>query len=101
MVHLYAEAGLSGASYQVQYDEAFQTLGVTWNASLLDRDGIYTCYLAGPRNPELADWSDTRLAAVAAEEFETITSYPAEPLSVHRMERGMPASDMGWGALNL
>ncbi|WP_440009522.1 protoporphyrinogen oxidase [Halomicrococcus sp. SG-WS-1] len=100
VVHLHSEADLTGAGYQVQYDEEFRTLGVTWNASLLDRDGVYTCFLAGSRSPEMVEWSDERLAAVAVEEFEEVTGRPARVLSVHRLERGMPAYDASWTALD-
>lgn len=100
LVHLHSEADLTGAGYQVQYDEDFRTLGVTWNASLLDRDGVYTCYLGGSRNPGLVEWSDERLESVAVEEFEAITGESARALSVHRLERGMPAYDRSWTALD-
>ncbi|WP_158059232.1 protoporphyrinogen oxidase [Halorussus halophilus] len=100
IVHLYSEADLSGAGYQVQYEEDFRTLGVTWNASLLDRDGVYTCYLGGARNPKLVEWSDERLASVARTEFEEITGRSARALSVHRLARGMPAYDRTWTALD-
>ncbi|WP_435176744.1 protoporphyrinogen oxidase [Halorussus sp. AFM4] len=100
VVHLHSDADLTGAGYQVQYDEAFRTLGVTWNAGLLDRDGVYTCYLGGARNPGLVDRSDDRLASVAVAEFEEITGASARPLSVHRLRRGMPAYDRSWSALD-
>ncbi|USZ67235.1 protoporphyrinogen oxidase [Halorussus salilacus] len=100
LVHLCADADLTGAGYQVQYDEDFRTLGATWNASLLDRDGVYTCYLGGSRNPAMVEWSDDRLESVASEEFEAITGHPARALSVHRLPRGMPAYDRSWTALD-
>ncbi|PSP54995.1 protoporphyrinogen oxidase [Halobacteriales archaeon QS_1_67_19] len=100
VVHLRAEADLTGAGYQVQCDEPFRTLGVTWNASLLDRDGVYTCYLGGSRNPELVERSDGELASAAVREFEAITGADARPLSVHRLRRGMPAYDRSWSALD-
>ncbi|WP_137284436.1 protoporphyrinogen oxidase [Halorussus salinisoli] len=100
VVHLHSEADLTGAGYQVQYDEAFLTLGVTWNASLLGRDGVYTCYLGGSRNPELVEESDDELASVAVEEFEEITGHSARALSVRRLRRGMPAYDRSWSALD-
>ncbi|UPV75364.1 protoporphyrinogen oxidase [Halorussus limi] len=100
VVHLRAETDLTGAGYQVQYDEEFRTLGATWNASLLDRDGVYTCYLGGSRNPELVERSDDELASVAAEEFEAITGHGARALSVRRLRRGMPAYDRSWAALD-
>jgi oxygen-dependent protoporphyrinogen oxidase len=100
VVHLHSEADLTGAGYQIQYDEDFRTLGVTWNASLLDREGVSTCYLGGSRNPELVERSDERLEQVAVAEFEEITGASAQPLSVHRLRRGMPAYDRTWSALD-
>ncbi|NEU55528.1 protoporphyrinogen oxidase [Halorussus sp. MSC15.2] len=100
VVHLHSETDLTGAGYQVQYDEAFRTLGATWNASMLDRDGVYTCYLGGSRDPEIVEWSDDELASVATEEFEEITGASARALSVHRLRRGMPAYDRSWEALD-
>jgi oxygen-dependent protoporphyrinogen oxidase len=100
VVHLLAEADLTGAGYQVQYDEEFRTLGTTWNASLLDRDGVYTCYLGGSRNPELVERRDDELGSLAAAEFEEITGYEARAVSVHRLRRGMPAYDRSWAALD-
>jgi len=100
VVHLAADADLTGAGYQVQYDEDLHTLGTTWNASLLDRDGVYTCYLGGGYGPEAVEWDDDRLASVAAREFEAVTGREARALSVHRWERGMPAYDRSWAALD-
>ncbi|WP_458189053.1 protoporphyrinogen oxidase [Haladaptatus sp. NG-WS-4] len=96
VVHLHADCNLDSAGYQIQYDEAFRTLGVTANDSLLNRDGVFTCYLGGTKTPELVDWSDERLGRIATEEFETVTGASARPLSVHRLSRGMPAYDRSW-----
>ncbi|WP_115863445.1 protoporphyrinogen oxidase [Halorussus litoreus] len=100
LVHLHSEADRTGAGYQVQYDEGFDTLGVTWNASLLDRDGVYTSYLGGFKNPDAVEWSDEKLKSVACEEFEEITGHAARALAVDRLERGMPAYDRSWAALD-
>lgn len=100
IVHLHSEANLTGAGYQVQYDEEYRTLGATWNASLLDRDGVYTCYLGGSRNPKMVEQSDGRLKTVAVQEFEEITGHEARALSVHRLRRGMPAYDRSWTLLD-
>ncbi|WP_135829235.1 protoporphyrinogen oxidase [Halorussus halobius] len=100
VVHLHSDAGLTGAGFQVQYDEDFRTLGATWNASLLDRDGVHTCYLGGFKNPEAVEWSDERLESVAVAEFEELTGASARPLAVHRLRRGMPAYDRSWAALD-
>lgn len=100
IVHLHTDAELTGAGYQIQYDEEFQTLGTTWNASLLDRDGVYTCYIGGFKTPEVTEWNDNRLTSVAVREFEEITGESAQAVSVHRLERGMPAYDQSWTALD-
>ncbi|WP_135853589.1 protoporphyrinogen oxidase [Halorussus salinus] len=100
VVHLLAEADLTGAGYQVQYDEQFRTLGTTWNDSLLDREGVYTCYLGGSRNPELVERSDDELGSLAAAEFEEVTGHEARAISVRRLRRGMPAYDRSWAALD-
>ncbi|WP_135806177.1 protoporphyrinogen oxidase [Halorussus marinus] len=100
VVHLAADADLTGAGYQVQYDEDLRTLGTTWNDSLLDREGVYTCYLGGGYDPEVVEWDDDRLGSVAAREFEAVTGHGARVLSVHRWELGMPAYDRSWAALD-
>ncbi|WP_458207836.1 protoporphyrinogen oxidase [Haladaptatus sp. NG-SE-30] len=100
IVHLHSDCKLDSAGYQIQYDESFRTLGVTANDSLLNRDGVYTCYLGGAKNPSLVDWSDDRLGRVAAEEFEAVTGDSARPLSVYRLQRGMPAYDRSWTAID-
>ncbi|MFB6183764.1 MAG: protoporphyrinogen oxidase [Haloarculaceae archaeon] len=89
----------TGAGFQVPHDEPLHTLGTTWNASLLDRDGVYTAYLGGAKNPALLDWPDDRIETTAADEFEAVTGLPVDPLSVARLVPGMPAYDTSWAAL--
>ncbi|MDY6765000.1 MAG: FAD-dependent oxidoreductase, partial [Halobacteria archaeon] len=60
-VHLYSECDLEGFGYQVQWDEDYNTLGVTWNASMFDRKGVYTCFLGGAKNPGLVDKAEDYL----------------------------------------
>lgn len=100
MVHLHAETDLRGMGYQIRHDEDFETLGVSWNAPTFGRDGVYTAFLGGMTNPELVSESDEHLRTVACEEFETITGFPAEALSVHRLRQGFPAYDDSWTALD-
>lgn len=118
MVHLLADGDREGFGYQVRHDEGLDTLGVSWNASMFDRDGgraseandgasraersggVYTAFLGGMRNPELVEADDDTLGTVASEEFEQVMGVPAEVLSVERLERGFPAYDRSWDALD-
>jgi oxygen-dependent protoporphyrinogen oxidase len=79
--------------------EGYETLGMTWNASMLGREGVFTSYLGGSRSPELVAEDDGTLGELAASEFESITGMSADPLSVVRWEPGMPAYDRTWNAL--
>ncbi|MFB6107245.1 MAG: protoporphyrinogen oxidase [Haloplanus sp.] len=98
-VHLVSDADPAGYGYQVRHDEDLRTLGVTWNASLFDRDGVYTCFLGGMENPGLVDRSDRVLGRVAREEFEAVMGADAEVINVTRHHRGMPAYDGSWTAM--
>jgi oxygen-dependent protoporphyrinogen oxidase len=98
-VHLYSAADPDGYGYQVRHDEPLRTLGVTWNASLFDRDGVYTCFLGGMENPGLVDRSERELGRIATEEFEMVMGAPAEVLNVTRHQRGIPAYDGSWTAM--
>ncbi|MFB6196565.1 MAG: protoporphyrinogen oxidase [Haloplanus sp.] len=98
-VHLVSDADPDGYGYQVRRDESLHTLGVTWNASLFDRDGVYTCFLGGMGNPGLVDRSDRELGRLAREEFETVMGADADVLNVTRHPRGMPAYDGSWTAM--
>jgi oxygen-dependent protoporphyrinogen oxidase len=96
VVHLLADADLTGAGYQVPRDEPYETLGVTWNASLLGRNGVYTCYLGGSKHPGLVEHGVDELGEIAATEFEAVTGVAADPIHVHRVLPGMPAYDHSW-----
>lgn len=100
VVHLSANTGLSGAGAQLPFHAPFRTLGITWNASMFDRDGVYTSYLGGAKAPELLNWPDARLASVAASEFERITGHSAEVVHLARLQPGMPAYDASWSAFD-
>ena len=100
LVHLRADSDRKGLGYQIRSDEGFSTLGVSWNASAFDRDGVYTAFLGGMKDPELVGETDERLGAIASEEFEKIMGVPAGVLSVRRLERGFPAYDDSWEALD-
>ncbi|MFB6196899.1 MAG: hypothetical protein ABEI52_01345 [Halobacteriaceae archaeon] len=64
VVHLRSDTDLKGAGVQVPFDEPFDMLGYTWNASLLGRSDVYTCYFGGAKAP--------RIVARPAEELKDI-----------------------------
>ncbi|SIS20663.1 protoporphyrinogen oxidase [Natronorubrum thiooxidans] len=74
--------------------------GLTWNASFLDRDRVFTCYIDPGSDPRMNERSDDELGALAATEFERITGSPAAPIDVHRWDPGMPAYDRSWTAMD-
>ncbi|MFB6101001.1 MAG: protoporphyrinogen oxidase [Haloplanus sp.] len=98
-VHLVSDADPPGYGYQVRHDESLHTLGVTWNAGLFDRDGVYTCFLGGMANPGIVDRTDRELGRVAREEFQSVMGAGAEVLNITRHPRGMPAYDGSWTAM--
>lgn len=98
VVHLHADCPLDGYGYQVAFGEELETRGVTWNASLFGRDGVYTAYLGGARNQEPAGRSDPELGETAAGEFEAVTGCRTRTLRVSPTR--MPAFDLSWEALD-
>ncbi len=100
IVHLEADLDRPGFGYQVHRNEGLSTLGVTWNDSLLGRDGVYTAFLGGMYEPELLDQSADELGALAAEEFERVTGEPASVLDVTSLPKIIPAYDTTWSALD-
>jgi len=100
VVHLESAYGREGHGCQILDGEGYETLGMTWNASMLDRDGVYTCYVGGSRSPELVERSDGFLGDLVAREFESLTGFSADPLDVCRWRPGMPAYDASWNALD-
>jgi oxygen-dependent protoporphyrinogen oxidase len=100
LVHLRADCDREGYGYQVGFDEDLHTLGASWNASMFDRDGVYTVFLGGMHEPDLVDEDDDTLGSIAAREFETVMGAPASVLNVSRLERGFPAYDESWAALD-
>ncbi len=98
VVHLRgAGCGLRGFGYQVAFGEELETRGVTWNASIFDRDEIYTAYLGGMKNPDLVKEEDDALGRIAAAEFAEATGCRARPLEVSRTR--VPAWDHTWNGL--
>ncbi len=100
MVYLRSDVDARGLGYQVRRGEDLHTLGVTWNASAFDRDGVHTVFLGGMDEPELVGRSDAELEDIARREFEAVMDAGAEPIAVNRWERGFPAYDHTWGALD-
>lgn len=99
LVYLDADPARDGFGYQVGYGEDLHTLGVSWNASMFDRNGVYTVFLGGMHEPELVEESDDRLGEIARSEFETVTKSPASVIDVARLDPGFPAWDQSWWAL--
>jgi oxygen-dependent protoporphyrinogen oxidase len=97
VVHLHAETDLRGFGYQVGLGEDLATRGVTWNDSLFGRDGVYTAYLGGAKNPAVVEEPDGSLGRLAADEFRRVTGYEARVLAVSRQR--MPAWDVSWRVL--
>lgn len=97
MVHLRSGAPLEGFGYQVAFGEDLQTRGVTWNASLFRRPGLFTAFLGGMKNPGLVELPSLRLGEIAADEFARVTGHEAEVLHVHRTR--VPAWDLTWRGL--
>ena len=100
VAHLASDVGVEGHGCQILPEEGYETLGLTWNASMLDRDDVYTAYLGGSRTTDLLERSDEAIGALAAEEFEELLDTSATPLNVHRWTPGMPAYDGSWTALD-
>jgi len=99
-VHLVADDDRRGFGYQVRREEPLETLGVTWNAGLFDRDGVYTVFLGGMHRSELLDEDDETLGHVASEEFEQVMETPASVLAVTRVRDALPAYDHSWAAID-
>ena len=100
IVHLRSSADADGLGYQVRRDEGLATLGVSWNASFFDRDGVYTAFLGGMTDRERVADDPAAIGEVAREEFEAVMDAEAEVLNVTRLPRAMPAWDRSWSALD-
>ena len=96
VVHMHADTNLRGLGYQVALTESLVTRGVTWNDSLFGRDGVYTAFLGGSRNPSIEREPAERVADIAVSEFRTATRCDAAVMSVDRAR--MPAWDRSWSA---
>jgi oxygen-dependent protoporphyrinogen oxidase len=99
VVHLVSGYDGDGVGVLVPEGEDLRVSGLTWNASFLGRDGVFTCYVDGWSYPGMEDATDGEVAEVAVEGFERITGAEATAVHVHRWEPGMPAYDATWDAL--
>ncbi|MFB6183065.1 MAG: protoporphyrinogen oxidase [Haloarculaceae archaeon] len=99
MVYLESDADVEGMGYQIRHDEPFETLGVSWNASMFDRDGVFTCFLGGMHDPDLVTEPPEKLGEIAVREFEEIVGHYAEVIDVQRLPDGFPAHDHSWATL--
>ncbi len=99
VVHLAAGCRPEGFGYQVAFGEDLHTLGVSWNASMFGRDGVYTVFLGGMHEPGMVERDHAEIGRVAREEFETVMDATAEVLNVSTRERWFPAWDRSWDAL--
>jgi oxygen-dependent protoporphyrinogen oxidase len=97
VVHLQSTCDLEGFGYQVAFGETLETRGVTWNASMFARAGVYTAYLGGMKNLALVDRPDDWIGEVAQREFQTVTGCASRVLMVSRTS--VPAWDESWDAL--
>lgn len=100
LVYLHADLDRDGLGYQVRRTDPIETLGVSWNASMFGRDGVYTCFLGGMTRPELVGESDDALERIATTEFEHVTGTPATAIAVARLRHAIPAYDTSWMALD-
>lgn len=100
VVHLISDLSMDGFGYQVSRSAPLSTLGVTWNASLFGRDGVYTAFLGGMWEPELLERPREEIGAVARKEFERVTGASATVERVTVLEDIIPAYDESWRGLS-
>lgn len=99
VVHLLSRLEIHGYGFQLSLAErGCRTRGVTFNASLFGRDGVFTSYLGGSSHPGVVEASDRELGEIAREEFRRLTGGQARPLHVYRVR--MPAFDESWESLD-
>ena len=100
VVHLHADTKPEGLGFQVAYDADPHTLGVSFNASMFDREGVFTAFLGGMHEPEMVERPHEELGEIAATEFEEIMDTPADVINVSTRQRWTPAWDHTWAALD-
>jgi len=100
MVFLESDYDREGIGALVPAGGELPISGSTWNASFLDREGLFTCYVDPNSFPEMVDSTDEELGIVAADAFEELSGASATPIGVHRWDPGMPAYDGSWTAMD-
>ncbi|RJX44190.1 protoporphyrinogen oxidase [Halonotius aquaticus] len=100
MVFLDSGFDQEGIGALVPPDGELPISGTTWNASFLDRDRLFTCYVDPNSDPELPNRTDEEVGELAADAFEELTGAAATPIGVHTWTPGMPAYDGSWTAMD-
>ena len=100
MVFLDSGFDHEGIGALVPPDGELPISGTTWNASFLDRDRLFTCYVDPNSDPELPNRTDEEVGELAADAFEKLTGAAATPIGVHTWTPGMPAYDGSWTAMD-
>ena len=100
MVFLDSGFDREGIGALVPPDGELPISGTTWNASFLDRDRLFTCYVDPNSDPELPNRTDEAVGELAADAFEELTGAAATPIGVHTWTPGMPAYDGSWTAMD-
>ncbi|MFC7043584.1 protoporphyrinogen oxidase [Halonotius sp. GCM10025705] len=100
MVFLDSGFDREGIGALVPPDGELPISGTTWNASFLDRDRLFTCYVDPNSDPELPTRTDEEVGELAADAFEELTGAAATPIGVHTWTPGMPAYDGSWTAMD-
>ena len=100
MVFLDSGFDREGIGALVPPDGELPISGTTWNASFLDRERLFTCYVDPNSDPELPNRTDEEVGELAADAFEKLTGAAATPIGVHTWAPGMPAYDGSWTAMD-
>ncbi|MFB6199022.1 MAG: protoporphyrinogen oxidase [Halobacteriaceae archaeon] len=99
LAYLSSPANVNGFGYQVRRSEPLRTLGVTWNASLFNRDNIFTAFLGGMYDPEILDLPEERIGQIATREFKEVMNESASVIRVEKLPDCLPAHDDTWDGL--
>ncbi len=101
IAHVYLRSGheATGVGCKVPRSEDLRVDGVTYTASLFDRE-VYTVAMGGDDDLAVRTDDDATLIDAALRGFEAITGAEATPVAVHRWPRGIPARDESFDALN-
>lgn len=96
MVYLTGAVDRRGLGFQVRRDEAFETLGVSWNGVAFERDELQTAFLGGMHHPAIVERTDGELCSLVRDELAELVDAETTCLGVHRVIPGMPAYDHSW-----